>query len=189
AAVGLAFLAAPIVKIILQTGEFTAQDTKLTSAALIFFAISIPIESLVHLFARLFYAHKKVWTPVLISITAVALNLILSYQLALRLDWGAAGMALSFTIYTSFQLVSLLIFTQLKLLKLPYRQLVQKLLKVCVASLLMYGTLVLGESLLSSETFLLKTFILIVSGAFSYLLSAFILKCEELAIIKKLSRL
>ncbi|PIP25042.1 MAG: murein biosynthesis integral membrane protein MurJ [Candidatus Nealsonbacteria bacterium CG23_combo_of_CG06-09_8_20_14_all_36_12] len=67
-----------IVKIILETGQFSALDTKLTAVCLGLFAFSIFAQSLIPLLARAFFSFQDTKTPTLIAIFAFTLNIILS---------------------------------------------------------------------------------------------------------------
>ncbi|MBT7736072.1 murein biosynthesis integral membrane protein MurJ, partial [Candidatus Peregrinibacteria bacterium] len=63
ATAGLLILAEPVVELILSGGVFEEKSVSLTGLVLLFFAISIPFESLTHIFARAFYAMKNTITP------------------------------------------------------------------------------------------------------------------------------
>ncbi|MEK9183836.1 MAG: lipid II flippase MurJ, partial [Patescibacteria group bacterium] len=60
-------LRAQIVRVVLGSGRFDWQDTRLTAAALALFAVSITAQSLIILFVRSFYAAGKTWKPVFIN--------------------------------------------------------------------------------------------------------------------------
>lgn len=61
-------LRAQIVRVILGTGNFTWNDTRLTAAALALFAISVSAQSLILLFTRGYYAAGNTKRPLLINI-------------------------------------------------------------------------------------------------------------------------
>ena len=70
-----------IVKIILETGQFSVFDTKLTATCLGLFAFSIFAQSVCPLFVRAFFSWQDTKTPTLITVSAVALNIILAFSL------------------------------------------------------------------------------------------------------------
>jgi len=70
-----------IVKIILETGQFSVFDTKLTATCLGLFAFSIFAQSVCPLFVRAFFSWQDTKTPTLITVSAVALNIILAFFL------------------------------------------------------------------------------------------------------------
>ncbi len=81
AAVGLAVLAEPIVRLLFEHGEFDATGTRATSAALVGYAIGIPFVGSVMLLTRVCYAAGDVRLPVRIGVATVGLNVALDVLL------------------------------------------------------------------------------------------------------------
>ena len=73
-------LRAQIVRIIFGTGEFGWLATQLTAASLGMFALGILPLALIPLMVRSFFSMQDTRTPVLISISSVALNIILAFS-------------------------------------------------------------------------------------------------------------
>lgn len=96
AAVGLAVLAAPIVRVVFEHGEFTAADTPATARALVLYAPGIVGYAAVRLTAPVFYAFGTSLTPALVGILTVAVNIGLNLVLVRVL--GYPGLALGTTI-------------------------------------------------------------------------------------------
>jgi putative peptidoglycan lipid II flippase len=69
-----------IVKIILETGQFSAIDTKLTATCLGLFAFSIFAQSLIPLLSRAFFSWQDTKTPTLVTIFSVVLNIVLAFS-------------------------------------------------------------------------------------------------------------
>ncbi|MEZ4114311.1 MAG: lipid II flippase MurJ [Candidatus Paceibacterota bacterium] len=61
-------LRAQIVRVILGTGQFTWQDTRLTAASLALFAVSVSAQSLILLFTRGYYAAGNTKKPLYINL-------------------------------------------------------------------------------------------------------------------------
>lgn len=59
--------AAPAVRVAFQRGNFTADSTVATAAALTIFSLSIPLWGAHQVYARGFYARRQMWRPVLIG--------------------------------------------------------------------------------------------------------------------------
>lgn len=74
-------LRAHIVRIILGTGEFSWDDTRLTAAALGIFAFGIFAYALAPIVARAFYARENTRTPVIASTIGIVVNIVLSLLL------------------------------------------------------------------------------------------------------------
>ncbi len=66
-----------------------------------FLSIAIFFRSVYTLISRYFYAHKDTTTPLLISLFAIALNIILVFTLASPEAYGAAGLALAQSIVSA----------------------------------------------------------------------------------------
>ncbi|MFA7344450.1 MAG: murein biosynthesis integral membrane protein MurJ [Terrimicrobiaceae bacterium] len=98
AAVGLWFLADPVIGLIYQHGEFRADDTLQTGSALQFYALGLVAYSCIKVLSPAFYAIDRKWTPMLVSFASIALNLALNYVFVFKMDLGHRGLALSTTI-------------------------------------------------------------------------------------------
>jgi len=86
---------AQIVRVLLGTGHFSWEDTRLTAAALGIFALSVFSQSLVPLFSRAFFAMGDSKTPVIVNVSSLAINIALSfYFVGLISDGGAFASAI-----------------------------------------------------------------------------------------------
>ncbi len=95
AAVGLMYLAQPIVQVIYERGAFDAESTFLTSRALMAYAPGLIVFSLHKIMLPAFYAQKDARTPMLCGAAAVVLNFCLNITFVLILPpyWRHAGLA------------------------------------------------------------------------------------------------
>jgi putative peptidoglycan lipid II flippase len=93
AAVGMVVLAGPIIRVLFQRGEFTADDTAATVPVLAVFAIGLPIFAYVNLMLRAFYAQKDMRTPVRAALLSFVVNVALS--LTLMGPFSTMGLALA----------------------------------------------------------------------------------------------
>ncbi len=75
-------LRAQIVRTILGSGRFNWDDTRLTSAALAIFTISLVAQNLVSLFVRSYYSQGKTKTPLIMNIVSAGVIVFSSYGLA-----------------------------------------------------------------------------------------------------------
>ena len=67
-------LAQPIVRLVYQRGEFTAEDTTIVAQCLQAFSIGLVFNGWALMFNRTFYAVQTNWAPTLVAVGAVALN-------------------------------------------------------------------------------------------------------------------
>ncbi len=107
AAVGLWFLANPVIGLIYQHGEFHASDTLQTGFALQFYALGLVAYSCIKVLSPAFYAIDRKWTPMLVSFASIALNLSLNYLFVFKLGLQHRGLALSTTICATLNFAAL----------------------------------------------------------------------------------
>lgn len=96
AAAGLALLSEPIVRLLFQHGEFTADKTRLMAPLLALFAIGMPFFSVTSLTTRAFYAVKDTKAPVKAAAVSFLVNLALT--LLLKDAFGAPGLVVASTV-------------------------------------------------------------------------------------------
>lgn len=80
AAVSIA-LAAPIVRVVFEHGEFNAHSTRLAAEALWVFSLTLPLNGLNLLLTRTFFALKDPWTTTRLAVLSLAVNAIVSIAL------------------------------------------------------------------------------------------------------------
>lgn len=83
----------PLVRVVLQRGEFTEAGTLTTAAALVFYSLSIPAWGAHQIYGRGFYAERNMWTPVVVGTVWAIAAIPLFFALFDRLD--VAGLALA----------------------------------------------------------------------------------------------
>lgn len=81
AAVGLIILGQPIVALLFERGQWTAEDSAGTAWALAFYALGIPGFALLEVLSRAFYALEDTRTPVIAASVSLICNIILSFVL------------------------------------------------------------------------------------------------------------
>ncbi len=135
ATIGLMALATPIVALIFERGRFTAADTAATAAALACYAPGLVGYSVVKIVVPSFYALRDSRTPVLVSVAAVAVNVILNLTLVRVI--GFRGLALGTAISAIFNASCLLWLLRVRLGSLDGRLIATTLVKITAAALLM----------------------------------------------------
>jgi putative peptidoglycan lipid II flippase len=93
AALGLAVLAEPIVRLLFEHGAFTATDTAATARALMALALGLPAHVLVKALAPVFFARDDTMTPLLATLAGLAVAI--AAALLLGTPFGVAGIAAS----------------------------------------------------------------------------------------------
>ncbi len=107
AAVGLYFFAYPIIGVIYQHWKFQATDTLQTALALQFYAPGLMAYSCIKVLSPGFYAIRRKWVPMIVSLGAVLLNVVLNYTLIFKAGLGHKGLAFSTTICATVNFVIL----------------------------------------------------------------------------------
>jgi putative peptidoglycan lipid II flippase len=94
--VGMIVLRYPLIRLLFQHGHFTGQDTLTTAIPLLYFAIGISSQSVIQILPRAFYALQDTWTPVILGIISMAIDILAMFLLIRPLAVG--GLALADTV-------------------------------------------------------------------------------------------
>jgi putative peptidoglycan lipid II flippase len=147
AAVGLALLSEPIVRLLFQRGEFHANDTALMAPILAVYALGLPLLSFTTVALRGFYALKDTATPVRAAALSFVVNVILS--LVLMQGLSTVGLALASTLAVAAQAWFLQTRLTRQMAGLGFAPLLPNLGKITVASTLMGGVVWGGMKLVA----------------------------------------
>ncbi len=104
----LILLRAQAVRLLLGQGAFDWNDTRRTALLVGWFAISLPAQALVPLFARVWYAHQNARIPLLVGAFAEILNVVTA--LILRQYVGIVGLAIAFSLAAFVQAMGLYLY-------------------------------------------------------------------------------
>lgn len=151
--VGLMVLSRPIVRVLFERGEFTSQDTVNTAQAVVFYALGLFSYSCIKVYAPTFYALNDTRTPVRISMTAVACNILVNLTLVLLLPSEYKYLGLAFGTSLSVTLNASLLarnFTR-KLGSLGEYRIPEALFKTAAAAAVMGVAVFLVHSLLEAR--------------------------------------
>ena len=204
-------LRAQIVRLILGTGQFGWWETRLTAACLGVFCIGIVANSLIPLLARVFFALHNTKIPVLISVSAMVVNVILSFLFVFLLgydnvfknlvanalalgdigDIRIIGLALAFSLAAVFQLILLLVFLYKRVGDFRIEEITKSLNKVLIGSIIMivfsYCVRQRFSEYISAQFvwgIFVQTVFTLVIGALIYLLVTSVLKSTEINTIR-----
>lgn len=133
-AVGLFFLAHPIISVIYERGEFSANDSLQTALALQFYAFGLVAYSCVKVLSPAFYAINKRWIPMLVSFGAIAINVGLNWLFIFRLGFGHRGLALSTALSATANFLTLYVLMRHYVGSLETTRLLTSLLKCGIAA-------------------------------------------------------
>jgi putative peptidoglycan lipid II flippase len=132
---GLIVLATPIVQLLFERGHFLPADTAATAAALRWYAVGLVGYSAVRIASPTFYAIGESRTPAMVSVAAIAVNIVASVTLVRAI--GFAGLALGTSIAAIANAALLLALLRRRLGGVDGRLLAVTLVKVTIASMVM----------------------------------------------------
>ena len=133
--VGMMVLRYPLIRVLFQHGHFTAQDTLTTAIPLLYFALGISAQSVIQILPRAFYALQDTWTPVILGIISMVINIIAMVLLIHPLAHG--GLAFATTIAAFVNMLLLIYVLRRRLGQIDGWNMFWTGLKSLVASLLM----------------------------------------------------
>jgi putative peptidoglycan lipid II flippase len=105
AAVGLALLSTPIVRLLYERGKFAAADTATMAPLVALFALGLPFFAVASLMTRAFYSVKDTITPVKLATISFLINVSLGW--ALKDSLGARGLVIASTTAVIVQAIAL----------------------------------------------------------------------------------
>jgi putative peptidoglycan lipid II flippase len=188
AAVSVA-LAYPVVRLLYQHGQFSADDTHRVGATLITFSLGLVANGLSLLLTRAFFSLQEPRVPTQVAVVNLVLNFVLDVAL---LRYGAAGIALATAIVTSFNAVALAVLLRRRVGLMHGRDVARATLLTIVATV--YCTVaalgvwypldqLLGRSTLAQ---IVSLGLGLAAGAAAYLSSARFLGLQEVEVISGL---
>ncbi|ACZ42516.1 integral membrane protein MviN [Thermobaculum terrenum ATCC BAA-798] len=173
ASVGMMLLREPIIALLFERGKFTREDTLLTAQPFFFFAVGMWAYALVDMLPRAFYALQDTLTPLKVALVTVLLDIFVSFILVGPL--GLRGLAFAFSLATIVQVLALSYLLRSRVGEWIDSEMINFLLKCCIATVLMGGLLILlrpwvvNYHLLSFPDFLVRLLIVIAVAAGGYL--------------------
>src|SRR5208282_2704923 len=106
AAVGLILLRRPIIQVLFQHGQFSADSTLLTANALLFYSLGLPAFAGIKLITPMYYSTQDTMTPARVGACAlgmnIALNAIFLFFFFRVLSNGSPALASSLAAYFNF---------------------------------------------------------------------------------------
>lgn len=200
AAVGLYFLAEPIISVIYERGEFLAIDSLQTGYALQFYALGLVAYSCIKVLSPAFYAIDRKWTPMLVSFGAIALNIGLNWFLIFRLGFGHRGLALSTTVSATLNFLILYFLMHRVAGTLETTKFLANAIRCAGAAAALGGVcwfaITRGQEWLQDSSFLIRLgslLAVIASGGAIYLIACLVLRVDSMqdatsAVVRKLKR-
>lgn len=180
--VGIIFYSDELVELIFKRGNFTNNDTKMTSICLKYYTISFFAIAIREIILKIFYALKATKTALFNSGIGIILNIILNIILAKYM--GLPGIALA----TSFSIIATTILLAYSLNKYPFFNLfnfIKIFFKIIFATIIMLLFLILLENNLKINSLIIKLLIGGILGIISYGIILLFMKIKVIDDIKR----
>ena len=134
---GLVVLGRQIVGAIFQGGRFELYDTQQTAVALSCYAVGLVGYAATKVLNPAFYALSDAKTPMFVSLTSIAVNIVAAELLLTQFHLGIAALALSTSLVAIFACVVLFLVLRRRLGGIEGRYLVRRFLRISGASIVM----------------------------------------------------
>jgi putative peptidoglycan lipid II flippase len=131
-----AVLAVPIVRLLYQRGEFTADETTVVAEALVAFMVGLTFNGAMLMLNRSFFSLQSPWIPTYVACGNLALNVALAAALYRVGIWG---IPLATSLANIASTAALLLLLRRRLGRVNGRQLLDSGLRILVASALTAG--------------------------------------------------
>ncbi|WP_418791050.1 murein biosynthesis integral membrane protein MurJ [Phosphitispora sp. TUW77] len=185
ACAGLIALSVPIVRLLFERGAFDASNTVPTAYALSVYALALLPFSVRDIFRRGFYSLQNTFIPVVITVAAFILNVLLDFILIRFM--GIGGLAMGAVLTALIEAAALYILLSGRLGALQGKNLIILLLKLFAASVVMgvltyfcSGILGLRVDLDSGMGRLIQVGASVFLGIIVYLIGLLVLKVPEI---------
>ncbi|MBC2742769.1 MAG: murein biosynthesis integral membrane protein MurJ [Desulfosarcina sp.] len=184
AMVGLIVLRDPIVALLFKRGAFDAQTTRLTSDALLYYALGLWAFSAVRIVVSTFYAMQDTRTPVIAATVSIVANILIG--IALMGPMKHCGLALATSLASMVNLFILVVVLRKRLGMVRWRPIFSSCLRTLAASGMMaLGVVMTCRILIPPETGLGKLQLLtgisagVIGGSIIFFAAAWMMKIPE----------
>ncbi len=147
-ALGLYFLALPIVQLLFQYGHFSLSDSQKVAQIVEIYSLILISSSFARVFISAFYASQNTWFPAVASAIALGLHLAVAPRLMNR--WGLNGLVFSTFLSGAISFIFLWVGFQVFVLRLANKDFIVRLFKTTLSALPMFGFLLLSKSVYDS---------------------------------------
>jgi putative peptidoglycan lipid II flippase len=184
ASLGLILVREPLSAVILEGGDFTADDTQRVGFVLLGYAPAVWAYSMMHVLTRAFYARRDTMTPVKVATSVVVLNLALNCTL-IWTPLREAGLAWSTAACSTVQAALLVMLLRRRTGAIITRAVGGSWMRSIAATGLMTAMLLAGVALLGDQErswaeSLAVLSALVIAGAAIYAVAAVALRMPEL---------
>jgi putative peptidoglycan lipid II flippase len=180
AVAGLMTIGLPIIKILFEHGKFTSAASIMTNNALFYYSLGLPAYATAKIFANAFYSFQDTKTPVKTAIWAMLLHMGLC--ILLMRPMGVGGLALATALSSYFNFILLVIYLRKHIGNFGLKQIIFSSCKSLIASIA--TAIVAWNACKVSDNLFISVPSTILLGILTFVVCAYILRSEELKIVK-----
>ena len=184
ASVGLIFLREPIIRLLFERDQFTAESTQRVATVLMYYSLGLFAYSGIKVVTSAFYSLKETKTPVKIGAIGFFLNVVLNLILMGHLKEGGIALATAISSGVNFAILLVLLLRRIGMLDLS--KLTNTLWRVTAASILMGIGCLWVWGLCGSYSLWIQVAVPILCSLIFFLAASFLLRIPEVAIVLKL---
>ena len=185
ATLGLILLRQPLIAMLFQRGNFTADSTRMTAWALLWYVVGLVGHCVLEILVRAFFALHDTKTPAFVSAGAMGINLLFSLAFAAlfkQMGWmPLGGLALAISLSTAIETTTLFILLRKRLQGIQGSNLLKGLGAATLGTLLMSAAILGWTHLLASHSPALLAVGGVLIGAGTYSLVLVLLRVPEVA--------
>jgi putative peptidoglycan lipid II flippase len=185
AAVGLAVLREPLIRLLFQVGEFGAKDTAMAAHAVLFYAPGLISQSAIQILVQVYYSLQDTKTLVRVSAKAIVINTLLGLFFIRFTPLGHGGLALAYSLTSIWNMMSYLRGLRRTIGHIDGRRLLRSSSLALLASAVMAVAAEAAASAASSGGRLMEVAAGVPAGALVYVLAAFALRMEEISLFRQ----
>jgi putative peptidoglycan lipid II flippase len=137
AALGLYFLATPIVQLLFERGEFTPEDSLFTASVLEIYAFTLILSSSVRVLVPSYYAVKNTWFPAVVSAVCLVVHILVA-PIWMQ-HWGIRGLVGSTCMTAGLNLICLIVFYRQFIGQLGIGKILISVMKFAIAGVVLAG--------------------------------------------------
>ena len=187
-AAGIIAIRVPLIRAIYLQGNFSSKNVYILATLLAFYCVGMIGYSVRQVILQGFYAIKETRTPVAINIFILCLNMVLTATFVKF--WGAKGIAIAYSTAGICSVILQTYFLRKRVGRINGNEMKESFIKCFVCCGVMYLVLTLAIYILEKfmpldiKRFqLMEVIILLIIGAGTYVVMAYVLKMQELTSI------
>lgn len=176
---GFLVLARPIVQLFYERGQFDSHSTYLTSTALFFYSLGMVGYALQEIANRVFYAMQDGKTPMIISVSGITLNILLSIFLINVIGGDHRALALSASVAANAMGFSALGFANHRSRGIVNKEFVLCFVKILISSVVMMICVIILDRFFAAYSPVIRVALGGFVGAVVYFVCTYLLGVHE----------